>query len=444
MTAIKPFPITSKTVLHLAVPMTLAYLSTPLLGLVDTAVVGRFGDAALIGGLAVGAIIIDLVFTTFNFLRWGTSGLVSQAYGAGNEQEKQAILVRALLIAIVCGIILALASPVILKAGLWFIDPGNAVAAATSTYFLIRILATPFALGNYAILGWLLGIGRSGTTLAVQLLLNGSNIFLSIFLGLYLEWGVKGVAIATVIAELLAFLIGCLICFQLADRRSRPSGAHLFAKGAWIRLTNLNGDIMIRSFSLFFAFAFFTAQGAGFGEVTLAANAILMHFFLTSGYFLDGLATAAEQIVGRSVGANYRQGFWRGFRLTLVWSFALAFACSLVFWLAGTAVINMLTVNTEVRELAEVYLPWAALIPLAGVLAFHMDGVFIGATWSRDMSVMMILSLLIYIAFWQLVQEPLGNHGLWLALYVFLLARGLTLALRVNKRVAMTFVEIKS
>ena len=283
MARVKPFSITNGTVLHLAVPMTIAYLSTPLLGLVDTAVVGRFGEAALIGGLAVGAVIINLVFTTFNFLRWGTSGLVSQAYGAGNESEKQAILLRALLIAVGSGLLLIFVSPIVLWAGIWFMDPGKAVAAATSTYFTIRILSTPFALGNYAILGWMLGIGRSGTTLAVQLLLNGSNILLSIYLGLYMELGVAGVAFATVIAEALAFLTGCLICFLLHERSARPARHEVFNKRAWFRLINLNGDIMIRSFALFFAFAFFTAQGAGFGEVTLAANAILMHFFLTAG-----------------------------------------------------------------------------------------------------------------------------------------------------------------
>ena len=217
------FDVSHRMVLGLAVPMTLAYLSTPLLGVVDTAVVGQFGNAALIGGLAVGAIIIDLLFTTFNFLRSGTTGLVSQAFGAGDEKEKQAILFRALVIAIAAGLIAILLSPLLLELGLWFMNPGNAVSEATSEYFLLRMLSAPLALGNYVILGWLLGLGESWKTLALQLLLNGTNIALSIFLGLTLEWGLSGVAIATIIGEALAFVVGLLVCWRELDHSIRPS-----------------------------------------------------------------------------------------------------------------------------------------------------------------------------------------------------------------------------
>lgn len=435
----KKFEVTHKTVLQLAVPMTLAYITTPLLGLVDTAVVGRLGVEALIGGLAVGAIIIDLVFTTFNFLRSGTTGLTSQAFGAEDEKEKQAILFRALAIAISSGIVMILLSPLIIGLGLWFMAPSEAVADATKTYFLIRMLSAPFSLGNYAILGWLLGLGKSYTSLAVQVVLNGTNIIFSIYLGLILEWGIEGVAIATIIGEILAFVIGIYICWRTLDHSIRPSRTRIMDKKALSRLVNLNADIMLRSFVLLFAFAYFTAQGAGFGDLTLAANAILMHFFLISGYFLDGLATAAEQIVGRSIGANYKPGFWRGFKLTLFWSTVMAILCSLIFWFVGPALINLMTTITEVRNEALIYLAWAAFIPLSGMLAFQMDGVFIGATWSRDMSIMMIISLCGYLLVWWLVKEPLGNHGLWLALHCFVVFRGLTLSARLNSKVRQTF-----
>ena len=438
----RPFEVTHKLVLLLAVPMTLAYISTPLLGLVDTAVVGQYGDPALIGGLAIGAIVIDLVFTTFNFLRSGTTGLVSQAFGAGDEKEKQAILFRALVIAIGAGLVMLVASPAILEAGLWFMAPGEAVAAATSTYFLIRMLAAPFTLANYVILGWLLGIGRSGQTLFVQLLLNGTNIVLSIFLGLWLEWGIQGVAVATIVGEVLAFVVGIVLCWRLLDHAVRPSRTRMFEPTAWKRLVNLNLDIMIRSFALLFAFAWFTAQGAAYGEVTLAANAVLMHFFFIAGYFLDGLATAAEQIIGRSVGANYRPAFWKGFRLTLFWNTAMAVLCSLLFWGFGTQLISLMTTSTEVRETAQQYLLWVAIIPLTGMFAFQMDGVFIGATWSRDMSIMMVVSLAFYLLVWWLVKEPMANHGLWLALHAFLICRGVTLGLRMQPRVRKTFAEV--
>jgi len=435
----RKFDISHKSVLRLAVPMTLAYITTPLLGLVDTAVVGRLGVESLIGGLAVGAIIIDLVFTTFNFLRSGTTGLTSQAYGANDEKEKQAILFRALSIAVISGIVMLILSPLVIWLGLWFMAPSEAVAEATRTYFLIRMISAPFSLGNYVILGWLLGLGRSYAALGVQVLLNGTNMVFSIYLGLVLDWGIEGVAIATIIGEVLAFLVGGLICWSMLDHSIRPSFARIMEKAAWVRLVNLNADIMVRSFALLFAFAYFTSQGTGFGDTTLAANAILMHFFLVAGYFLDGLATAAEQIVGRSIGAKYRAGFWRGFNLTLLWAMVMAFSCSLIFWFSGPALIAMLTTIPEVKSEAMIYLAWAAFIPLSGMLAFHMDGVFIGATWSRDMSIMMVVSLIGYLLVWFLVRDSMGNHGLWLALHAFVIFRGLTLLARLAPRTRRTF-----
>ena len=435
----KPFEISHRSVLAIAVPMTLAYISTPLLGLVDTAVVGQFGSAALLGGLAVGSVIIALVFTTFNFLRSGTTGLVAQAVGADDEKEKQAILFRALAIAILSGMAMVLLSPVLLWLGLFFMQPTEAVEQATSDYFLIRMLSAPFALANYAVLGWLIGIGRSGLALVIQALLNGTNILLSLYLGLVLEWQIEGVAIATVISEAVTFVAGLALCWNLLDRSVTPSWQRFLEGAAWKRLLNLNVDIMIRSFALLFAFAYFAAQGAGFGEVTLAANAVLMQFFLIAGYFLDGLATAAEQICGRAVGANYRQGFWKGFKLTLFWNFAMAMLCSGVFLVFGPALIDMLSTNADVRATANTFLLWAALVPLSGAMAFQLDGVFIGATWSRDMSIMMVISLALYILLWQFLKVPLENHGLWLCLHAFLMFRGLTLGTRVVPNAQKTF-----
>ncbi len=434
-----PFKVDQLLVLSIAVPMTLAYLTTPLLGLVDTAVVGRFGDPALIGGLAIGAIIIDLIFTTFNFLRAGTTGLTAQALGANDEKEKQAILFRALMIGLSSGLIMILASPLILVVGLWFMAAEDSVSQAAGTYFLIRTLSAPFALSNYVLLGWLLGLGKSGTTLAIQMLLNGINILMSIALGIGLGWGIVGVAIGTIIGEFVAFIVGLSICWKMLTHTVRPSKERLFNRPAWIRLINVNGDIMIRSFALFFAFAFFTSQGAQYDSVTLASNAILLHFFLIAGFFLDGLATAAEQIIGRSVGAKYAVGFWKGFKLTLIWSMVLAVLCSLIFFVGGPTIISIMTTNTDVQTTARTYLAWAALTPVTGMLAFNLDGVFIGATWTRDMTVMMLVSLAVYLVFWWAVKEPFGNHGLWAALHVFLITRGITLAFRLKPRANGTF-----
>ena len=418
--------------------MTLAYMTTPLLGLVDTAVVGRLDDAALIGGLAVGSIIVDVIFTTFNFQRSGTTGLAAQAVGAEDEVEKQAILIRALILAVFAGVLMAALSPLILAAGLWAIAPGEAVTEATSIYFLIRILSAPFVLTNYAVLGWLIGLGHSGLALGLQVLLNGVNIVLSIWLGLVLEWGIEGVAWATVAAELLAMIAGLALFAKLADLRFRPKRANITDLAAIARLVNLNGDIMIRSFVLLSAFAFFTSRGAQFGEVTLAANAVLLHLLMLSAYFLDGMATAAEQIAGRAIGANYREGFIRGVKLTMAWNTAIAAVLAAAFLAGGNLVVALITTLPEVRQQAADYLLLAALSPITAVLAFQMDGVYIGSTWSREMSKMMVASFAIYILAWWLLQ-PLGNTGLWLALHVFFIARGVSLVMRIPANLQRSF-----
>lgn len=434
----KTFTVTHKMVVGIAVPMTLAYMTVPLLGLVDIAVVGRLGDAALIGGLAVGSVIIGLLFATFNFLRSGTTGLTAQAFGAGDEKEMQATLFRAMLIAVISGIVIVLASPLIVSAGLFLIDPGQEVANATQKYLSIRILAAPLNLVNFAILGWLIGLGRAGLGLALQVLLNGLNIILSIYLGLELGYGIEGVAWATVISEAVALFVGLIICWIILDHKTRPSKARVFERSALLRFANLNADIMLRSFLLLFAFAFFTAQGAKFGENTLAANAVLMNFFLFGGYFLDGLAIAAEQIIGRAIGAKDKVAFWRGLKLTTIWNFILGALLALIFLSIGKFAINLITTLESVRSQANEYLVFAALTPLSGVLAFHMDGVFIGATWSREMSKMMLASFVLFIASWWLLQD-LENVGLWLALHVFLLARGILLSTRIMPKFKTSF-----
>ncbi|WP_218132772.1 MATE family efflux transporter [Nitrosomonas halophila] len=434
----RPFAVTHRMVFNLAVPMTLAYLTTPLLGLVDTAVVGRLGEASLIGGLAVGAILIDLALTTFNFLRSGTTGLTAQAFGRADAVEIQATLLRSLMIGVTCGLILLALTPLLLAIGLYLMDPGDKVAIATQQYVQIRMFGAPLALGNYAVLGWLIGLGRTKTGLLLQIVLNGTNIALSFLMGLHLGFGIEGVAAATVISELLALLLGLSICHRLLAGNKRPSSERLFDRAALWRLANLNADIMLRSFALLFAFAFFTAQGAELGEQTLAANAVLMNFLMIAGYFLDGLATSAEQLVGRAIGANYRAGFVRSLRLTLAWNLCMAALLSLIFGLFGETLIAVMTTLESVRMEASHYLLLAALLPLTGVLAFQMDGVFIGATWSREMSRMMLVSLSAYLIAWWLLQD-FANTGLWLALHIFLLVRGLTLSVRLPVRVRQAF-----
>ncbi|TBW37158.1 MATE family efflux transporter [Siculibacillus lacustris] len=429
-------PIGHREVLAIAVPMTLGYVTTPLVGLVATAVIGRLGDPAALGGVALGSILCDLVFCTFNFLRSGTTGLTAQASGRADGREVRAVLLRALVTATLCGLaIVVLAAPIV-DLGVAFVGGGPAVERATRTYARIRLWAAPLVLGNYAVFGWLLGLGRASVGLVLQTVVNGVNIAGAVLLVSGLGLGVAGVATAGVIAEGLALALG-LTVVAVGGRRARwPSWREVLHGPSLFAMATLNRDIMIRSFALLGAFVWFSRQSAGLGEVILAANAILEKFFLLAGYFLDGLAAAAETFVGRAVGAGDRPAFDRAVRLTLGWSAGLAAFAALVVIAGGGTLIDWMTTSPPVVAAAHRYLPWAAATPLAAVLAFQMDGVFIGATWSRDMARMMVLSLAVYLAAVALLVPAFGNHGLWAAFLGFLGARGVSLTWMMGRRAA--------
>ncbi|MCB1496677.1 MAG: MATE family efflux transporter [Bauldia sp.] len=439
--AILPFEVTHRGVLAIALPMTLAYLSTPLVGLVDTGVIGQLGDAALIGGIALGAVIFDIVFTTMNFLRSGTTGLTAQAHGAQNRTEVDAAFLRALIVAIAIGLAVLALKDIILDVALSLMGGSDEVQAATRTYYGVRVLATPFALANYVILGWLIGLNRAGLALLLQTVLNGANIALSMVLVLGLDYGVAGVGWASFAAEVLTAVVGFLIAFRLINRAALPHRGVILERAAILRMIAVNRDIMIRSFALLFAFAFFTSRSASHGDVILAANQILMTLFFVGSFFLDGLATAAEQLAGRSIGARYRPAFDRSLKLTVGWGLVVGLVMTLVFWIGGPLIIDTMTTNDAVQETARLYLPFAALTPLVGTLAFQMDGVFIGATWSSDMRNMMLLSLAFYILAWWLLTPALGVSGLWIALLLFLGIRGLSLLWRSRAKVALAFPD---
>ncbi|MDW6024045.1 MATE family efflux transporter [Mesorhizobium sp. BAC0120] len=419
--------------------MTLAYLTTPLIGLVGTAVVGHMGDAALIGGLAAGAIILDIVFNTFNFLRSGTTGLVAQAFGRDHPKEEKAVLLRALAISLVIGGAFALLGPLVSMIGGSFMAAEERVLKAMDTYVRIRLLGAPFALANYSILGYVLGRGEGRLGLLLQAILNGSNVALAILFGLVLGWGVAGVAWGTVGGELIGLLVAIAILARRFGNSAWPSRSHIFEPASLLSMMALNRDIMIRSFVLLAAFALFTRQGAQLGTLTLATNSVLMNFFFVGGYFLDGLASAIEQLAGRAVGAGSERAFRKAISITFVWGYVLAGIATSIFLAFGTSLVAMMTTAEEVRSEAMSYVPWAAFTVMSGVLAWEMDGIFIGATWSRDMRNMMILSFVAYCIALFLLAPTYGNYGLWAALHVFLWTRGFSLLSRLPVRARNAF-----
>jgi multidrug resistance protein, MATE family len=419
--------VTHRAVLAIAVPIMISNLSTPLLGVVDTAVIGRIPDPAYIGAVAVGALVFSFVFWAFGFLRMGTTGLTAQAFGANDTAEIGASLARALLIAVGIGTVLIALQWPIAEITFGLLEGSVRVEALAREYYDIRIWAAPATLINYALLGWFVGLGRARTALALQLVLNLSNMALDAWFVLGLDMGVKGVALGTLIAEMLAAAVGLAIAARyLRKLGQRWDFARLLAAERIVRTLAVNRDIMIRSLALIFVFAWFLAQGAKSGDGILAANAVLMHFVTVTAYFLDGFAFAAEALVGRAVGAARRPGLIAATRLTTWWAAGVALLASLLLVVLGPMIVDLLSVDPTVRALARIYLPWAALAPLAGVWCFQLDGIFIGATRTPQMRNAMLVSLAIFLAAW-LALAPFGNHGLWAALYVHYLARAATL-----------------
>lgn len=419
--------ITHRRVLTIALPIVVSSLSTPLLGLVDTAIIGRLPDPANLAGIALGAMVFSFVYWAFGFLRMGTTGLTAQAWGACDEVEMRAALGRALLIAVSVGAALWALQVPIGWAALRLVEGSADAEAHARTYFDVRIWSAPFTLANYALLGWFIGQGRAGTALLLQLILNTLNIVLDVWFVVGLEWGVAGVAAGTVIAESVAAVCGLVLAaFQLRRIGGAWDLARLKDAAALRRTILVNTDIMLRSLCLIFALAWFTAQGARAGDIVLAANAVLMQFVLASAIFLDGFAFAAEALVGGALGARSRAGLRKAMLYSTEWAAGTALAVTLVLFVGGNVFVAELTTDPEVQSAARSYLPWAAIAPLAGVWCFQLDGIFIGATHTAEMRNAMFASLLAYLAVWWAL-TPFGNTGLWAALIFFFLIRAVSL-----------------
>ncbi len=397
-----------------------------MLGLVDTAVIGNLGNPALIGAIAVGGMIFSFIYWGFGFLRMGTTGLVAQAQGAGDDAEARAAFYRALLTGLLIGFSLLILKSPIAELALSLIDGSGPVERAALTYFEIRIWGAPLSLALLAILGYLLGQQDTRSILVIQLLLNCTNILLDIIFVTGLDLDVAGVALATVIAEFIAFVTGLTIILRRMRRNStglKVSLDQLMDGSALKRMFVVNRDIMIRTLCLIFAFAWFTNEGAKSGDVLLATNAILMQFVTFSAFFLDGFALAAESLVGNAIGAGKPQQLDESIRLTTQLAFITALALSISFLLMATPIVSMLTNVTEVREAANEYLLWVVVAPVLSVWCYLLDGIFIGATRTAEMRNAMIISLLAYLSGWWYLASAFDNHGLWASLMLYFVAR---------------------
>jgi multidrug resistance protein, MATE family len=431
MTTAPPLPITHRSVLTVAVPIMLANVTEPLIGVVNTAIIGRLPDPYYIGAISVGALIFSFMFWGFGFLRLSTGGLSAQATGAKDYPELVNVFWRALSIALVAGVIMILASPFIGKYALDLIGGSKDIRVHAETYFTYRIWSAPAALSNFCILGWFVGQGRSTIAFITQVFLNLTNMLLSAMF--VLSWGMSsdGVGLAAVIAEYAACAMGLgFVLKTMGKLGCKPSLSQIFDAAKFRQTLGANLDIMIRTVCLLFAFAWFTARGARSGDLFIAANAVLFNFFEVAAYLIDGFSYASEALVGQSIGAKSRERFQRAILLTTQWAMVVGLMCSLIIWFGGPAFISLMTVNPDIQNTARTYLAWTALTPFLGALCFQFDGIFTGAMATKEMRNMMTLSLLVYLGAWYVLEPIYGNHGLWAALCIFFIVRGLTFAAR--------------
>lgn len=423
-------PITHRRVLAISIPIVLANATVPILGAVDTAVVGQIGQAAPIGAVGIGAIILSAIYWVFGFLRMGTTGLVSQAHGAGQTGEVAAMLTRALMIGLAGGAaIIALQVP--LFGGAFLVSPASAeVESLARDYMAIRVWSAPAIISLYGVTGWLIAQERTRAVLMLQVLMNATNILLDLWFVLGLDWGVTGVAWATFLAEWSGLCLGLWLCraaFRLPAWRDWP---RVFDPPRLRRMMAVNRDILLRSLMLQGIFVSFLFTGGDFGDVTLAANQVLLQFLQITAYALDGFAFAAEALVGQAFGRGERRRLRRGALLSCLWGGIVTLALCAIFALFGGAIIDLMTTAENVRSEARAFLVYMVFAPALGLASWMLDGIFIGATRTADMRNMMAISLCIYIAAALLLIPVYGNHGLWVALLVSFVARGITLGLR--------------
>ncbi|MDE6288550.1 MAG: MATE family efflux transporter [Muribaculaceae bacterium] len=421
-----------KSILAIALPAIVSNITVPVLGLVDVAIVGHFDDAAFIGAIAVGATMFNMLYWLFGFLRMGTAGLTAQAYGAQNRHSGDATLARALLIAAFGAALLIILAGPLGTVLINFLDADDAVTPPARRYFLICIWGAPAVLGTYVLNGWFLGMHNTRLPMIIAIITDVVNIIVSISLVFGAGMRLEGVAAGTVTAQWIGFITGLTVLL----RRYRPGLAslHIILDSKAIkRLFSINVDIFLRTLCLVAVTMWFTRAGASQGVIILAANALLMQLFMFFSYFSDGFGYAGEALAGAAYGARDHSRLVEVTRALLRWGAGISIAFSLIYFIAGDTVLTLLTDDIPVINAAREYLPWAVGIPLCGVMAFIYDGIYIGLTLTRRMLMSIVLSAVIFFGLYAALFPVMGNHGLWLAFIVYLLVRGIYLALMLHR-----------
>ncbi|MBM7661819.1 MATE family multidrug resistance protein [Bacillus mesophilus] len=427
-------PLGHRQYLALALPLIISGISTPILGAVDTAVVGRMPVPAAIGGVAIGAVIFNTMYWLLGFLRVSTSGFTAQAEGANNENEMLASFFRPAILALIFGLLFIVLQQPIINIALPLIGGTKEVSVYAETYFSIRIWGAPFILLSYVIIGWLIGMGKVKLALATQIVMNMLNIVLDVVFVLGLGLGVAGVAYATLIAEVSAILFGIWIILKTKKIDFSKFNIPLLLEAeAIVKTVKVNRDLFLRTVCLLTMTVIFTVKGASMGEVTLAANAILLQIHYIMAYLLGGFANASSILVGRAIGGKNESLYKRAYILSAQWGILTAVLLSFAIMNFGNELISFFTTITSVQEVASSLLVWMAIFPIVGFWGLLLEGIFSGATEAKPVRDSIFMALLLFLAaIWFLV--PIyQNQGVWLAFVLFSLGRSVFLWLHVPK-----------
>lgn len=423
----------NKQILHIALPSIISNITVPLLALVDTTIVGHLGSASYIAAIALGGMIFNMIYWLFNFLRMGTGGLTAQAYGANQHQATSYILLRSLTIAGGIALTLLLLQRPIFQVTFHFVTATAEVRSLASIYFYILIWGAPAMLALYSFTGWFLGMQNARIPMCIAITQNVVNIAVSTLLVFGCHLKIEGVALGTLISQYTALLLAVIFCLTKFDVKQHFELKAILDINTLKRFFQVNRDIFLRTLCLIAVTTYFTSAGSTQGEVTLAANTLLMQFFIIFSYFMDGFAYAGEALGGRYFGAHDRLNFQRVTRCLFAWGGALSVLFFFIYFLSGTSLLHLLTDDSQVINRAQQYLPIIYFIPLISFAAFLFDGLYIGTTATRYMLISMFCASA---AFFVLINVcTLSNTLLWLAFLVYLGGRGLMQAFLFKKAV---------
>ena len=420
-----------KKVLKIAVPLILSNLTAPLLGLVDTAVIGHMGEAKFLAAITAGAWVFSFLYGNFIFLRMGTTGLASQSFGSKNHEELINIVLRSLIIGLLFGVLILLVKDIIMP----LVDPllnlSEEVSEPASLYISIRALSAPAALMNFGVTGWLIAMQKTRIVLLLAFVVNGLNAILDVIFVIAFNMGVSGVAAGTLIAEWIACVIGLVIVFSTIRRiNSKISLSSIFQKSSFALMFSVNLDIFLRTLCLTLSHLWFINRSSTIGDLQLAINGVLLNFHIFTAFFIDGFAFTAETLVGESKGARDFKLFREYVIASTFWCLLVGMFCAFIFGMFGSSMVGLLTDIASVNEKSGPYLMWIVILPIISAVGYQLDGIFLGATQTSAMRNGMFISLLVLVGTSFYLVNNFGNHGLWAAFVLFMITRCITLGLK--------------